>query len=116
MGYLKVRDDLIWASHIEGDVTLRDRLTQLPAGTPIDLEVDGIVGQWEKAKMGKDGRETAAIKPVGPMKDIWKKYQMRRGEIVTVRETRTAERYLAALNTTLSEWDSPEDDEAFRDL
>jgi hypothetical protein len=50
------------------------------------------------------------------MKDIWKRFQARRGEIVTVRETRTADSYLAALQGTLSEWDSPEDNEAFRDL
>lgn len=116
MGYVRVKDDLIWASHIEGDNALRDRLLTLPAGTSIDLEVDGIVGQWEKARTGKDGRKTAAVKPVGPMKDIWSRYQQRRGDIVSVRETRTADSFLAALNGTLSEWNSPEDDEAFRDL
>jgi hypothetical protein len=116
MGYVRVKDDLLWASHIEGDSELRKRLLALPPGTSIDLEVDGIVGQWEKAKTGKDGRATAAVKPVGPMKDIWKQYQQRRGEIVTIRETRTADSFLAALNSTLSEWNSPEDDEAFRDL
>jgi hypothetical protein len=116
MGYVRIKDDLIWASHVEGDAALRERLLLLPAGKPIDLEVDGIVGQWEKASRGKDGRDTAAIKPVGPMKDIWKRYQQRRGDVVPIRETRTADSYLAALNGVLSEWDSPEDDEAFRDL
>lgn len=116
MGYLKVSDDLIWVRHIEGDKALTDRLIELPAGTSIDLEVDGIVGQWEKARTGKDGRATDAVKPVGPMKEIWKTFQARRGKIVSVRETRTADSYLAAMNATLSEWDSKEDDEAFRDL
>lgn len=116
MGYIKIQDDLVWAKQIEGDNALRDRILNLPPGATIDLEIDGIVGPWEKAKTGRDGRPTAAIKPVGPMREIWKRYQARRGEIVQVRETRTADSYLKALSGTLSEWDSPEDDEAFRDL
>jgi hypothetical protein len=116
MGYVKIRDDLLWAKQIEGDNELRDRLINLPPGATIDLEVDGIVGSWEKARTGKDGRPTAAVKPVGPMREIWKHFQARRGEIVRVNETRTADSYLKALSETLSEWNSPEDDEAFRDL
>jgi hypothetical protein len=116
MGYVKIRDDTLWAAHIEGDPALQRRILNLMAGTPIELEVDGIVGLWEKARDGRDGRPTAAVKPVGPMRDIWKRFQKRRGEIVAVRETNTADSYLAALHTTLSEWDSAEDNEAFRDL
>lgn len=116
MGYVKIGDDILWAKQIEGDRDLRDRIINLPAGATIDLEIDGIVGHWEKAKIGKDGRPTAAVKPVGPMREIWKRIQARRGEIVQVRETRTADSYLNALTGTLAEWDSPEDDEAFRDL
>lgn len=116
MGYVKIADDILWAKQIEGDRELRDRIIDLPAGATIDLEIDGIVGHWEKAKVGKDGRPTAAIKPVGPMREIWKRLQVRRGEIVAVRQTRTADSYLKALSGTLTEWDSPEDDEAFRDL
>ena len=69
-----------------------------------------------KAKTGKDGRPTTAVKPVGPMREIWKRFQARRGEVVAIREARTADSYLKALSGTLSEWDSPEDNEAFRDL
>jgi len=116
MGYVKISDDILWTKNIEGDSALRDRIVALPAGAVIDLEIDGIVGPWEKARIGKDGRPTAAIKPVGPMREIWKRLQARRGEIVVVRETRTADSYLKALNGTLSEWNSPEDEEAFRDL
>jgi hypothetical protein len=64
----------------------------------------------------KDGRPTKGIKPIGPMKEIWKRLQSRRGELVEVREVRTADTYLSALRGTLSEWNSPEDEEAFRDL
>lgn len=116
MGYVKIEDDLLWATKIEGDKALREHIVKLPPGGLIDLEVDGIVGHWQKANVGKDGRPTQAIKPVGPMREIWKQFQRRRGEMIIVRETRTADSYLKALNDTLSEWDSPEDQEAFRDL
>jgi hypothetical protein len=116
MGYVKISDDLLWTTNIQGDSDLRDRIAKLPAGAVIDLEIDGIVGNWEKAKTGKDGRPTSAIKPVGPMREIWKRLQARRGDVVAIRETRTADSYLKALSGTLSEWNSPEDDEAFRDL
>jgi hypothetical protein len=116
MGYVKISDDTLWAKQIEGDSILRDRILGLPAGATIDLEVDGISGHWEKMKDGKDGRVTNAVKPVGPMREIWKRFQHRRGEIVPIRETHTADNYLKALTGTLAEWDSPEDNEAFRDL
>jgi hypothetical protein len=116
MGYVEISDDLLWTKNIQGDSDLQDRIARLPAGATIDLEIDGVVGNWEKAKIGRDGRPTAAIKPIGPMREIWKRFQQRRGEIVDIRETRTADSFLKALNGTLSEWNSPEDEEAFRDL
>jgi hypothetical protein len=116
MAHFKVRDDVIWASHIEGDAELQERVMQLRERAVIELEVDGIVGRWQKLKTGRDGRPTNAIKPVGPMREVWKQFQQRRGEIVPIRETQTADRYLASLQSTLTEWDSPEDEEAFRGL
>jgi hypothetical protein len=116
MGYVQIKDDLLWAKQIEGDNELKERITRLPAGKTIDLEIDGVVGHWEKAKTGRDGRQTAAVKPVGPMREIWKRFQARRGEIVPIRETRTADSYLAALTGVMTEWNSPADEEAFRDL
>ena len=116
MGYVKIGDVLLWAKHIEGDRQLQDRIINLPAGHSIDLEIDGIVGHWEKAKVGKDGRPTEAIKPVGPMREIWKRFQARRGDIVRIRETRTADSYLQAASELMTEWNSEADEEAFRDL
>lgn len=116
MGFVKIKDDLLWAKQIEGDNGLQERIRRLPAGATIDLEIDGVVGHWEKAKTGRDGRATEAVKPVGPMREIWKRFQARRGEIVPIRETRTADSYLAALTGVMTEWNSPEDEEAFRDL
>ncbi len=116
MAYVEIRDDTIWANHIEGGKVLKDRITSLAPGEVIELEVDGVVGAWEKTRIGKDGRPQQSIKPIGNMKTIWKSFQARRHERVEVREVRTADAYLAALSDTMTEWSSPEDEEAFRDL
>ena len=116
MGYVAITDNSIWAKQIEGGKALKERILSLAPGETIDLEVDRIVGRWEKMRNGRDGRSTPGIKPIGPMKEIWKGFQSRRGEVVEVREVRTADAYLTALSETLSEWNSPEDEEAFRDL
>jgi hypothetical protein len=117
MGQIKILDSNIWAKHIEDDPDLKEQILNLPPGGMIDLEVGGIAGRWAKANSGKDGRVTSAIKPVGTMKEVWKDFFAgKRGKFVTIRQTQLADSYLAALGRTLSEWDSPEDDEAFRDL
>lgn len=117
MGYVTIRDDTLWASHIEGAGALRERVLALAPGEVIELEIDGIVGPWEKTRIGRDGRSQQSIKPIGNMKKVWKRFQARRGEVVPIREVRTADSYLAAVSDTLAdEWNSPEDEEAFRDL
>lgn len=116
MGYVKITDNSIWAKQIEGAEALKNRILSLSPGELIELEIKGIVGQWEKMRDGKDGRATKGLKPVGPMKEVWKRFQAQRGKLVQVREVRTADAYLEALSETLSEWNSPEDQEAFRDL
>src|ERR1043166_356463 len=117
MAYVTIRDDPLWASHIEGGAVLRERIKALPAGEIIELEVDGIVGTWEKTRVGRAGRAQKSRKPIGNMKKVWKRFQARRGEVVKIREVRTADSYLAAVSDTLAEeWNSPEDEEAFHDL
>ena len=116
MAYVEIRDDTIWANHIEGGKALKDRIISLAPGEVIELETDGIVGAWEKTRIGKDGRPQQSIKPVGNMKPIWKSFQARRHERIEIREVRTADAYLAALSGSMTEWNSPEDEEAFRDL
>lgn len=116
MAYIRLNDDAIWVTRIEGDVDLRNRLAKLAPGKFVELEVAGVVGRWEKMRTGKDGRPTLGIKPVGPMRDKWKAMQNRRGETVEIREVAQTDSYLAALLPLLSEWDSTEDDEAYRDL
>jgi hypothetical protein len=116
MAYVEISDDSIWAKQIDGSKVLKDCILALAPGEVIELEVDGIVGRWEKMRSGRDGRPTTGIKPIGPMKEVWKQLQARRGEVVEVRQVRTADAYLAALSETMTEWNSPEDEEAFRDL
>jgi hypothetical protein len=116
MAFVEIRDDTIWANHIEGGKVLKDRIISLAPGEVIELEVDGIVGSWEKTRSGKDGRPQQSLKPIGNMKTVWKRFQSRRHERIEIREVRTADAYLASLSDIMTEWNSPEDEEAFRDL
>ena len=115
MGKVKISDNSIWLKHIEGDSRLVARLDRLKSGQTIDLEVDGVVGRWERMRDGRDGRPTAGIKPIDAMREVWKRLQDERGRVVEMREV-GSDSYLAALVPLLSEWDSPEDEEACRDL
>lgn len=116
MGKVEVRDDAIWLKHIEGDQHLHRKIMSLPPGGIIDLEIDGIVGRWERMKDGKDGRPTLGIKPIEAMRSVWARLRHQPGRVVDIREVMTADSYLAALTPLLSEWDSPEDEMAYRDL
>ncbi|MEO8686142.1 MAG: hypothetical protein ABI414_15040, partial [Devosia sp.] len=116
MATVKINDDAIWVKHIEGSETLRDRIRSLRAGDVVELEVDGIVGKWERMRDGRDGRPTLGIKPISHMKDVWAKLREHSGRIVELREVITADTYLRSLASTLSEWDSPEDAAAYADL
>jgi hypothetical protein len=113
MATVKINDDAIWLKNIEGSSRLQEKIKALRPGEALDLEIDGIVGKWERMRDGADGRPTLGIKPIAEMREVW---AMRRGRIVRVREVVAADSYLAALTPTLNEWDSPEDDEAYGDL
>ena len=52
MPFVTIRDDSLWASHIEGGAGLQKRIHSLSAGELIELEVDGVVGTWEKTRVG----------------------------------------------------------------
>jgi hypothetical protein len=116
MAYVKICDNLIWGTQIEGGRALKQRILSLNPGDVIELEVDRVVGSWEKTRVGRDGRAQQSIKPIGNMKEVWQRFQVRRGEVVEIREVRTADAFLAAVSSTLSEWSSPADEKAFRDL
>jgi hypothetical protein len=116
MATTKINDDAIWLKNIEGNPTLQDRIKAMRPGEVLDLEVDGIVGKWERMRDGKDGRPTFGIKPIAEMREVWARLRSEPGKVARIREVLSADSYLAGLRPLLSEWDSPEDDEAYRDL
>jgi hypothetical protein len=113
---LSIEDTTIWFSHVK-DAKLRRRLNDLREEDAIHLVADGVVGRWTRMKRGKDGRPTAGIKPDGEMKKIWNDwFRSRKGEEIVVQEVRIADDYLKEGSVLFSEWSTPEDEEAFRDL
>ena len=116
MAQVRLNGDAIWLRGIEGDKDLREAIRALSPGDTIDLEIAGVVGTWEKMRDGRDGRPTQAIRPVGSMRETWRSMQAKRGQILQVRRAPAAMSELMALRHLLEEWDTPEDDEAYRDL
>lgn len=116
MGTLEIQDNSVWVKHIEGDPSLKAHILALQPEETIDLEVDGIVGRWQKMSLGKDGRPTFGIKPIGDMKTVWTNMLKRKGKRVEVREVVSADTYLASLTSHLSEWDSAQDERAYGGL
>lgn len=111
-----ISDHAIWFKHLP-NTQLRSRLADLEPEAEVTLEADEVSGRWRRMKRGVDGRLPDAIIPVGAMKPIWNKwFSDRRGEFVTLKLVTTADDYLSAQSKLFSEWTSPEDDEAFRDL
>ena len=112
----EIIDSVIWFKSITSPDLLRF-LHAADADEQVTLKADNIVGPWQRMKPGKDGRPTLGIRPVGPMKEVWSEwYRTRRGEKITLQPVSTADDYLAATAALFSEWNSPEDEEAFRDL
>jgi hypothetical protein len=109
-------DDAIWLKHVNADINAVALLKQIPAGTAICIEVEGVKGNWVRMADGKDGRPTLGLKPVGKTLEFWKSMKSRRGEYLDFKIVDPRDTYLADMQATLSEWESPEDEEAFRDL
>lgn len=65
MGKVKVIDDLILLDRIEQDEPLKRRLRALSSGTGIDLDVDGVVGRWERTVIDIDGQWLDALRAAG---------------------------------------------------
>jgi len=113
---VQIEDHVIWFKHVH-DETLVSRLTKLRSNEAINLEADGVVGLWRRMRTGKDGRPVPGLRPEGPMKQVWNEwFKSRKGLAITVREATLADDYLKAGSELFSEWNSPEDEEAFRDL
>lgn len=116
MATVSVRDDAIWLKHIEGDRHLLKHLEALEPGQIVDLEVDGVLGQWQRMRHGRDGRPTYGIRPVGPMREVWARLRPQIGRRIQISEPGLGDSYLVGLEETLSEWNSAEDEVAYRDL
>jgi hypothetical protein len=113
---IHIQDHAIWFKHLPGR-EVQERLAQLPPEGEVSLEVDGVSGRWRRMKRGKDGRLPDAVIPVGHMKSVWNDwFRTRRGDTVTFRVLTTADDWLAKVTPLFSEWNSAEDEEAFRDL
>lgn len=113
---IRIEDHAIWFKHLPSREML-ERLSALEPEAEVTVEIDGITGNWRRMKRGVDGRPTDGIRPVGEMKAIWNDwFRNRKGDKVSLRVLTTADDYLAASAPLFSEWNSPEDDEAFRDL
>ena len=111
-----ISDVAVWFKHIEETPVLM-HLEALEPEEEVTLVADDIVGRWRRMKTGKDGRPVNAIRPVGPMKETWNTwFRQRRGDVITLRLADPADDLLAASAALFSEWASPEDEAAFRDL
>lgn len=86
MGVVEIRDHSIWARHIHGDNSLKERILNLRAGARLCLAIDGVKGDWVKMDDGKDGRPTPGIKPIGETRTFWNSLQDRRGAVVAIFE------------------------------
>jgi len=113
---VRIEDVAIWFKHVR-EPRLRERLAGLKDDEAIFLETNGVVGRWRRMRQGKNPKPTEAIKPDGRMTEIWGEwFRNSKGMPVQVREVTLADDYLAEGSILFSEWDSPEDEEAFRDL
>lgn len=119
MAVMTIRDNALWAKHIEGDPALVRRILSLPENAPIMLVIDDIPMRFRKMRDGADGRHTPGLRPDAPFKKIWDDMQQRRGEVVSLRleeQESGADPYLTSIEPLLSEWLSPEDAEAYDGL
>jgi hypothetical protein len=114
MSYITVRDDAIWARHVE-DPEVADRIRTLPQNAPLLLYVEGTPVRFVKMRDGKDGRPTPGIRPAdAEAHRFWGAMQARRGERVRISLAEAhGKAYLASLTGLLSEWDSEEDAAAY---
>ena len=78
MSCVTVRDDAIWARHVE-DPEVRDRIQALPQNAPLLLVIEGTPVRFVKMRDGKDGRPTQGLRPADPESHrFWRMMQARR--------------------------------------
>lgn len=113
---VSIEDVAIWFKHVRNPA-LRTRLSSLSEDEVLHLQTDGVVGRWRRMKQGGNPKPTEAIRPDGGMREIWNDwFANRKGEVIEIEEVRLADEYLSESALLFPEWNSPEDEEAFRDL
>lgn len=117
MSYITVRDDAIWARHVE-DPDVAARIRELLPNETLLLVVEGTPVRFAKMRDGKDGRPTQGVKPADEeARRFWHAMQSRRGERVRLSLGAPADHaYLASLSALLTEWESEEDAAAYDGL
>jgi hypothetical protein len=115
MSFMRIRDNALWAKHVEGDARLAARITELPQNAVIVLLIDGVPVRFAKMRDGRDGRPTPGLRPAdAEAKRFWDALQQRRGEPVRVTLPESEDDpHLASVSALLSEWASPEDAAAY---
>lgn len=107
MAKIAVAGSTIWLAQIADDQPLVDRLRALLPGEPIDLEIAGTVGGWERI-IDKDGsgQPRDGIRPIGPMRETWERLLAEGSGLLDLRPV--APSYLATFGERLLRWDIPE--------
>lgn len=116
MATMLIRDDALWAGHIEGDPDLVRRIRTLPANAPLVLRIEGRPMRFRKMNDGRDGRPTDGVKPDADSSEAWQALQARRRETITVEPDASVDPYLLSLSAMLTEWNSPDDAAAYDGL
>jgi len=116
MAKLTIRDNALWAKHIEGDERLVQRILALPQNAPITLLIDGQPVAFRKMRDGADGRPTPGLRADPASRQHWAAMQERRGDVVGVEPEESGSDVmpdLESLSALLEEWNSPSDAEAY---
>ena len=117
MATMIIRDDVLWARHIEGDPELAETIRSLPQDQIVVLRIEGRPVRFRKMRDGTTGRPTEGVKPDSLDAAYWRQLQARRGSMITVEpENVKVDPYLLSLTATLTEWNSPEDAAAYDGL
>ena len=107
MAKVTAAGNTIWLSQIDDDQPLLDRLRALLPGEPIELDVAGTVGGWERiVDNDNSGQPCDGIRPIGPMRETWARLRAEGSGHLDLRPV--APSYLATFGERLLRWDIPE--------
>ena len=107
MARVAVAGDTIWLSDITDDQPLLDQLKAMPVGEPIELDIAGTVGGWERiVEPDERGRSRYGIRPIGQMRHVWQHLRSQRQAVVDIHPV--AATYLATFGQRMLYWDIPE--------